>query len=169
MNTIDLICRTRDHQTWATRRLFAAARPLSVEQLNQQFPIGNGSVMATLVHLYAAELVWLEALQGNPNPVSPWDVTFDDLSTVMDAYDALDARWQNYLNALTESDLSTMIAKHSTSSGAGKVHKTAVADILLHLPTHAAYTMAQCKNMMRQLGVEALPDVMLITLAREGG
>ena len=39
--------------------------------------------------------------------------------------------------------------------------------MLLHLCTHAQYTVAQAVNMLRQAGAEALPDVMLISLARQ--
>ena len=40
------------------------------------------------------------------------------------------------------------------------------SDILLHVCTHAQYTAAQVVNMLRQLGVEKLPETMLISLAR---
>jgi uncharacterized damage-inducible protein DinB len=41
------------------------------------------------------------------------------------------------------------------------------ADVMLHVCTHAQYTTAQVVNMLRQIGVEKLPDVMLIALARQ--
>ena len=39
--------------------------------------------------------------------------------------------------------------------------------MLLHVCTHAQYTTAQLVNMLRQLGVDRLPDVMLISMARQ--
>jgi uncharacterized damage-inducible protein DinB len=44
---------------------------------------------------------------------------------------------------------------------------TSRGDVLLHVCTHAQYTTAQAVNMLRQVGVEKLPDTMLITLARQ--
>jgi hypothetical protein len=41
--------------------------------------------------------------------------------------------------------------------------------VLLHLCTHAQYTVAQAVNMLRQAGLGPLPDVMLITMARQEG
>ena len=38
-------------------------------------------------------------------------------------------------------------------------------DVLLHVCTHAHYTSAQVVNMLRQVGLDPLPDVMLISLA----
>src|SRR3712207_7166486 len=41
-------------------------------------------------------------------------------------------------------------AKRSTSSGGGRVWETPLSDVLLHLATHAQYTAAQLKNMLRR-------------------
>ena len=60
-----------------------------------------------------------------------------------------------------------MVYKVSTSSWAGGRFGTRRSDILLHVCTHGQYTTAQVVNMFRQVGVAALPDVMLISLARE--
>jgi hypothetical protein len=38
--------------------------------------------------------------------------------------------------------------------------------VLLHVCTHALYTGAQVVNMLRESGVEKLPETMLISLAR---
>jgi uncharacterized damage-inducible protein DinB len=78
-----------------------------------------------------------------------------------------DRRLKTYLGSLTDESLEEIIYKISTSSGLGKRHGTKRADVLLHLCTHAQYTTAQLVNMLRQLGVSPLPDVMLISLARE--
>lgn len=73
----------------------------------------------------------------------------------------------NYLISLSDESLEEIIYKISISSGLGKRHGTKRADVLLHLCTHAQYTTAQLMNMLRQLGVSPLPDVMLISLARQ--
>jgi uncharacterized damage-inducible protein DinB len=78
----------------------------------------------------------------------------------------LEARWKSYLDMLTDECLDEIVYKMSTSSGAGKRHPTSRADILIHVCTHAHYTTAQIVNMLKQVGVQSLPDVMLITLAR---
>jgi uncharacterized damage-inducible protein DinB len=79
----------------------------------------------------------------------------------------LGVRWDACLSMLNDTSLDDVIHKISTSSGFGKRHGTSRADILLHVCTHAQYTTAQLINMLRQLGSTQLPDVMLITLARQ--
>jgi len=179
LNAANLIRRLHQHRMWVNQRLLTVVRPLTEEQLRQSFAIGQGSVWKTLTHLLAAEYVWLEALLGDESPVMPGDVvgklpgnqegagalqSFDELTA---RWKELDQRWNLYLDALTDESLDEIVYKTSTHTGLGKRHGTRRADILLHLCTHAQYTTAQLLNMLRQLGVSPLPDVMLISLARQ--
>jgi hypothetical protein len=65
MNAIELLQRPYQHRVGVNRNLLTAAATLSDEQLQSSFPIGQDSVWKSLLHLYAAEHVWLEALHGN--------------------------------------------------------------------------------------------------------
>jgi len=164
---------------WVNGRLMQAVRPLSDEQLRQPFAIGQGSVWKTLTHLLAAEYNWLEALLGNETSVMPGDAAgklpgnqegespLRSLDELAARWEELDRRWQQMLDALTDDALDETVYRTSTSSWAGKRFGTSRADVLLHVCTHAQYTTAQLVNMLRQLGVSPLPDVMLITLARQ--
>ncbi len=175
----DLIRRLHAHRMWANSRLLVAVEPLQDEQLRKPLPIGQGSIWKTLTHLYAAEYVWLEALLGDENPVAPGDVAdnlpgnqegndaVQSLAELAPRWQALDRRWQSYLAALADESLEDIVVKASSLSGLRRRHGTRRADVLLHVCTHAQYTAAQLVNMLRQVGMPALPDVMLISMARE--
>ena len=124
-----------------------------------------GSLWNTLVHLYAAEFIWLAALEGNANPVGPREVKFERFAALEQAWETLTARWDRFVAGLSPDDLAKPITKVSTSSGAGQTFTTPMMDILLHLSTHAAHTAAQALNMLRQLGAK-VPDLQFITLSR---
>ncbi len=179
MDAVEVIRRLHEHRFWATQKLLAACDSLSDEQLRQPVSIGQGSLWRSLLHLYAAEYVWLEALLGNEAPLLPGDLpgklpgnqlgegpitSYEELKS---RWSELSQRWADYLQSLTADSLDELVSKQSTSSGAGKRHVTRRADVLLHLCTHAHYTMAQAVNMLRQVGAKDLPDLMLITLARQ--
>jgi len=77
------------------------------------FPIGQGSVWRSLLHLYAAEYVWLEALLGNEESLVPGDVPgklpgnqeggggITGLADLQGRWASLERRWAGYLAALT--------------------------------------------------------------------
>jgi uncharacterized damage-inducible protein DinB len=178
MNAVELLQRLHQHRAWVNENLLTAAAGLSDETLRAPFPIGQGSVWKSLTHLYAAEYVWLEALLGNDDPLLPGDVRgklpgnqqgeggLTGLDDLREKWLAQERRWVGYLAALTPESLDELVSKKSTSSGLGKRFTTRRADVLLHVCTHAHYTAAQVVNMLRQAGVDRLPETMLISLAR---
>lgn len=179
MNAVRLIRRLHQHRMWVEDLLLAAVRPLAAAELHRQFPIGQGSVWRTLTHLAAAEHVWLEALLGDENPVFAGDIrgklpgnqegdgAITSLKDLAAIWQTLHERWREYLSRLRSQSLDEIVYKVSTSSELGQRRGTMRGDVLLHVCTHAQYTTAQLVNMLRQLGHTQLPDVMLITLARQ--
>ena len=89
------------------------------------------------------------------------------LEDLRQKWSALEQRWVNSLAAMTREALEEMVYKVSTSSGLGKRFGSRRSDVLLHVSTHAHYTAAQVVNMLRQVGMEKLPETMLISLARQ--
>jgi len=175
MHAVDLIQRLHQHRSWVNRQLLDAAGRLSDEQLRQSFPIGQGSIWKSLLHLWAAEYVWLDALHGIEQSLAPGDVAgklpgnqegegaISELVLLETKWDQLEARWQNYLRSLTSDGLDDVVYKLRSLGGRYALRR---ADILLHVCTHAHYTVAQVVNMLRRVGADPLPDLMLITLAR---
>src|SRR6476660_9192628 len=177
MNSVAVIQRLHQHRAWVNENLLAAANPLSEEQLHQSFSIGQGSVWKSLVHLYAAEFVWLEALLGNDNALVRGDLPgripgnqqgqggFTSLQELRETWTTLADRWTNYLTTITETALDEPVYRVVASTGQRLA--TRRSDVLLHVSTHAHYTSAQVVNMLRHVGVEKLPETMLISLARQ--
>ncbi|MCA9015010.1 MAG: DinB family protein [Planctomycetaceae bacterium] len=176
--SVKLISRLHEHRRWGNQALLESVQVLSERQRVQTFAIGQGSIWQSLLHLYAAEYLWLETLLGDEDPLVPGDLrgalpgnqkgeaAIQTLSELKQKWGALEERWLNYLEQLSEESLDDIISKRSSSSGKGRVHQTRRSDILLHVCTHAHYTAAQVVNMLRQAGATSLPDLMLITLAR---
>lgn len=169
MDGVAVIRRLHAHRMWADAQLRAAAGELSPEQLRQRFDVGRGSVWSSLVHLYSAGLVWLEALTGRADAPLAGDDAFETLEELQIAWSAMELRWRRYLDELTERKLDLPVHRKSTSFGAGRVWVTPASDVLLHVCTHAQYTSAQIVNMLRRLGVppERLPDLQLIVMSRK--
>jgi uncharacterized damage-inducible protein DinB len=175
MNAVELLQRLHQHRTWVNGNLLTAAAALSDEQLRSAYQIGQGSVWKSLLHLYAAENVWLEALLGNEAFLVPGDLPgkipgnqqgeggVTGLDDLRQKWSPLEQRWVGYLAALTPAALEEVVYRRSSL---GQRFGTRRSDVLLHVCTHAHYTAAQVINMLRHAGVEQLPETMLISLAR---
>ena len=176
MNAVELLQRLHQHQAWVNSNLLTAAATLSNEQLRSEFQIGQGSIWKSLLHLYAAEYVWLEALLGNEGFLVPGDLPgqipgnqkgeggITDLNDLRLKWSELEKRWTGYLDNLSSAALEEIVYRKSASLGTRLGIRR--SDVLLHVCTHAHYTAAQVVNMLRHAGAEKLPETMLISLAR---
>jgi uncharacterized damage-inducible protein DinB len=176
MNAVELLQRLHRHRAWVNGNLLTAAATLGDEQLRSEFPIGQGSVWKSLLHLYAAEYVWLETLLGNEQFLVPGDLPgklpgnqqgeggVTDLADLRRQWSELEERWADFLANLPPAALEEIVYRKSVSLGT----RLAIGryDVLLHVCTHAHYTAAQVVNILRHGGVDKMPDTMLISLAR---
>jgi uncharacterized damage-inducible protein DinB len=174
-NSVDLIKRLSQHRAWVNNNLLTAAGLLTDEQRQKMFQIGQGSIWKSLLHLYAAENVWLEALLGTESFVTPGDLPgqipgnqlgpgaitkFEELRA---KWSDLQNRWDDYLAKLTAESLDETVYRARSGQRFGARR----SDVLMHLCTHTQYTAAQVVNMFRQLGIEKLPETMLMAMVRQ--
>lgn len=91
-----------DYTAWASARLVAAGRSLSLEERVRDFGTGDHNVLGTLVHVYAADRLWLGRVLGAPPArfVDPehdmhWRVLENDWPPLLD-------RWRQWLATATD-------------------------------------------------------------------
>src|SRR5262249_175931 len=121
MNAVELLQRLHQHRARVNGNLLAAATTLTDEKLRTPFQIGQGSIWKSLVHLYAAEYGWLEALLGNEQFVVPGDLSgkipgnqqgeggITGLDDLRQKWSSLEQRWVSYLAALTPAALQEIV------------------------------------------------------------
>ncbi|HMN95070.1 MAG TPA: DinB family protein [Phycisphaerales bacterium] len=164
-SAVEIIRRMHDHRLWVRTRLLEVGSALPETDLRRTFPIGLGSVHASLAHLYGAEFVWEAALGGEIGPRFPQPDDFPDLASLLRAWSDLDERWAVRLAALDAAELARPVTRRNL---AGVVMTTPARDVYVHVCMHAFYHTAQLVNMLRHLGVSELPETNFITYAREG-
>jgi uncharacterized damage-inducible protein DinB len=181
MNAVTLIQRLHQHRAWATSNLLVAAAELSPEQLHATFEIGQGTIWKSLVHLHAAEYVWLETLLGNEQALLTGDLPgqipgnqqgegrIEGLGELRQRWAEQEKRWVTFLASLTPEALDEVVYRSRKLPDRVDRFGSRRGDALLHVCTHAQYTTAQIMNMLRHCGVQKLPDVMLMAMARKEG
>src|SRR5260370_3204722 len=125
-----------DYTAWASNRLVNAASSLSAEELTRDFHTADHSILGTLVHIYAADRIWLGRIQGNPpakfiNPEQDMHLT-----VLQNDWPILHNRWKDWVSRLTEDSLGT---KFSYKDLKGNPHETPLSQISLHSVTHGPH------------------------------
>jgi uncharacterized damage-inducible protein DinB len=147
------------YHRWATSRLLDSLLAVPAEALHR--PVGGsfGSAHGLLVHMLAAERIWMERLQGR----SP--TKLGDLSACTTA-DDFQAEWQAvqtaqraFLQGLGSERLGTPL---SYTNFAGEVWTYPLGTVLLHVVNHGTYHRGQLAHVLRQLGQAPPPTDYLV-------
>ncbi|HYK81736.1 MAG TPA: DinB family protein [Gemmatimonadales bacterium] len=150
------------YNAWANRLMFAALRPLPVEQYVRDLKSSHGGVHGTLCHIVWAEQLWLTRWLGRPAPPVPQGKDLATLAAAEARWEQVEAERAAWLADLTERRLDDTWAVRP-SSGGEFVHT--LRQMVRHAIDHSSYHRGQIVTLLRQLGVTP-PSTGLIVFYR---
>ncbi|MEZ5419821.1 MAG: DinB family protein [Vicinamibacterales bacterium] len=151
------------YTAWATSRLVGAAAALTPEELTRDFRSADRHVLGTLVHVYAADRVWLRRIEGEPPGPFLEPERDMHLSVLQHDWPALLDRWQAWAATLADAN---GVARYQDLQG--RPHATPLWQIVLHVVNHATHHRGQAAAMIRAMG-HTPPPLDLIRYYREAG
>jgi len=142
-----------DYTAWASARLLDAASNLSEEELTRDFKTADRTVLDTLVHVFAADRVWLSRIQGAPRTtfVDPEDKS---MAALEKEWPALHQRWKDWASALTDGDTTAKIAFNDFR---GNPYELPVWQIMMHVVNHGTHHRGQVAGFLRAMGHQPPP------------
>jgi uncharacterized damage-inducible protein DinB len=145
--SLDILLNHLDYTAWASRRIVDAAARLSPEELNHDFKTADHTVLETLVHVFAADRVWLMRLQGQPQHfITDADRSMHVLQT---EWPALMQRWKQFASGLTEEQAQARIAYKDFE---GNPWERPLWQLVLHVVNHATHHRGQVAGFLRTMG-----------------
>jgi uncharacterized damage-inducible protein DinB len=146
--SVDTLRLQLDYSAWATQRLLDAAAKLAPEELVRDFQTSDKCVLDTLVHVYAADRIWLTRVLGEPRAtfVDPED---RDLTLLQNEWPALHQRWKLWLRDFGDADVARNISYKDLR---GNPYAQPVWQILLHLVNHGTHHRGQVSGFLRTMG-----------------
>jgi uncharacterized damage-inducible protein DinB len=151
MVTMELLRLLFQYNQWADRRMVEACSALTNEQFTRDLGSSFRSVRDTLVHLYGAEWVWNERIEGRSPTSLVAGTGFPDLASVRTKLEEMDSFYIDYVSRLTPQDLERVI---HYKSFAGDEFSNPLWQTLHQLTNHASYHRGQIITLLRQLGAK---------------
>lgn len=143
MNHVKMLTR---YKAWADGLLFAAVSDLPENELTAARSIVFGSILRTLNHVYAMDLVWKAHLQGVPHGLTTRNPeTCPALGELRIVQQDIDDWYIDYADSLPETEHNQLVEFTFIGGGAGSMSRE---NILLHVVNHATYHRGHVADMI---------------------
>jgi uncharacterized damage-inducible protein DinB len=153
------------YHRWATDRVLQETTPLPAEQLVKDLKGSFHSIHETLAHLFQADSIWLDRLEGRPTGGLADYPAPGCTYELRDAWLAVLDKMIAWAAGLNEADWSR---ETSYKTLAGVAYKTPFWQIVLHIVNHGSHHRGQISSMLRQLGIKPV-NLDLVAFYRGSG
>lgn len=164
MNRIEQIALMATYNQWMNSRLYDVAASLPDAALREDRKAFFGSILGTLNHLLAADIIWLQRFARHPaGPVALAPVRqlpapqglshllFETFSEIRQQRTWLDGVIVEWAQALDEADLDIAL---SYCNVAGQPHKRHFFSLVMHFFNHQTHHRGQATTLLAQAGVD---------------
>jgi len=145
--SVELIRELYEYHHWANRRLFGIAANLgggvTMRDMgkHRSFP----TIKGTFAHLYGADRNWLSRWTGGAPARMAGDADFASMEELRGKWDALEAEQRAFVDGLSASDLTRLIAYTNNQGIHGEV---ALAPLLQHVVNHGTHHRSEIATML---------------------
>jgi uncharacterized damage-inducible protein DinB len=158
MRSTEEVAKLLDYNRWANARTLESVAPLAQEELDRKLGGSFPSVRETLVHIHAAEWIWLERWRGTSPKGLP---SPDEMKTL----DGLKERWarveeerSQFARGLSADWLGETIAYFQPRR---RGEENRLGELFVHVVNHSSYHRGQVATMPPARAQAASTDYVL--------
>ena len=151
------------YNTWANQKLIECIQGQPEEIAVKEIPSSFKTLQSTLLHMWDAESIWWQRMklqEGTVAPSTNFKGTTRDVVTALQHQNKL---WENWIGNASPAALDHVFMYYSTK---GEPFKMPVFQMLMHVFNHGTYHRGQLVNMLRQLGVQKIPQTDFVVWTR---
>lgn len=149
-----------DYTVWANNRLINALLKLDKDTFNQHIEASFPSLSATIKHIWMAETGWLARMQGKG-----WELAA--VKNFSGDAQALCEAWQSTTLAFKDFVATTDLTQKVSFDHKGVNFEIPFSEVAFTVFNHGGYHRGQLVMMLRQLGVNDIPQTDYIEWVRE--
>ncbi len=160
----ELFRKLADYNHWANRQLVECMLALPEEDWTKELPSSFRGLMPTLVHIWDAESIWWQRVRMHDQLLVPSREFHPDFRGACNGWLEQSRLWVAYCaHSLNKASLVSNLQYRNTQ---GNAFSQPLWQVLTHIFNHATYHRGQLVTIMRQLGVEKIPQTDFIYFAK---
>lgn len=151
------------YNAWANQRLLEAVANLPDELLLKEVPSSFNSLHATVLHMWDAESIWWQRMKLQ-EIVTPPSVHFKGATRdIVAALLHQDRLLETWVNNASDAAIQHVFQYYNSKR---EYFKQPVSQVLLQVFNHDTYHRGQLVTMMRNLGIDKIPNTDFISWVR---
>ena len=154
------------YTVWANGLLLDLINQLPEENQTQELNSSFNSFYKTLLHLWDAENIWWQRMKLQERISLPSEIFTGNLRELGTSLLQQNLQWQEWVSNAQEHML---VHEFIYQNSKKESFKQPIFQMLLHLFNHGTYHRGQLVNMLRQVGVEKIPQTDFIVWSRKRG
>ena len=160
----DLLSQLAAYNIWANQKLLEVILSLPAEKQQQELPSSFKSLYTTVLHMLSAESVWWQRMKLQERIIPPMENFKGSMQELATELLQQNRQWQEWINSATEPMLDHVFQYYSFQK---ESFKQPIFQMLMHVFNHGTYHRGQLVNMLRQLGIEKIPQTDFIVWSRK--
>ena len=152
------------YNIWANALLMEILKKLPRELHQKEIPSSFNSLEKTVLHMWNAESVWWQRMKLQERIIGPMENFNGKMEDAIEGLTLQNKQWNEWINKAQEHHLEHVFQYQNFK---GEQFKQPIYQMLLHLFNHGTYHRGQIVNMLRQLGVEKIPQTDFIVWSRK--
>ncbi len=151
------------YNVWANQQLINVMIGLTEDEQLAEFPSSFKSLHKTLLHMWDAESIWWQRLKFQEKLEIP-SVVFEGDFKEMAAQAMKQSRlYEEWVNKASDLAINHVFGYQNSKK---EQFKQPVYQVLIHVFNHGTYHRGQLVNLLRQLGIEKIPQTDFIVWGR---
>ena len=160
----ELLQQLSAYHIWANDLLMDAIKNLPAELHQKEIPSSFNNLQKTLLHMWSAESIWWQRVKLQERVIAPAENFNGNMEEILEQSKNQNRQWNEWILNAQEHHLQHVFQYQNFK---GEQFKQPIYQMLLHLFNHGTYHRGQIVNMLRQLGVDKIPQTDFIVWSRK--
>lgn len=159
----ELLVQYASYNAWANKKLLDRICQMPEEQIQHEIVSSFSSIYKTILHLLDAESIWWQRLKLSEQIIIP-SLHFTGSSTdLIKESLSQSTQWEEWVKNASDNQLQHVFAYQNSKK---EQFKQPVNEVLVHIFNHGTFHRGQIVTMLRQLGVDNIPQTDFILFRR---